>query len=125
MSDIHGTVYVSASGDDSTQATVNPVFKTMTKAVSVNPDKIVVLDGDYPAADPMVFNGIPIEIRDGNITTGLYCGSCMAKVHEATITAKKLEAERRVKDEQERIKRKYLQKKESGLNILKILRGEK
>ena len=59
------------------------------------------------------------------ITSGLYCGSCMAKVHEATITAKKLEAERRVKDEQERIKRKYLQKKESGLNILKILRGEK
>ncbi len=74
MSDIHGTAYVSASGDDSTQATVNPVFKTMTKAVSVNPDKIVVLDGDYPAADPMVMNGIPIEIRNGNITTGLYCG---------------------------------------------------
>lgn len=74
MSDIHGTVYVSASGDDSTQATVNPVFKTMTKAVSVNPDKIIVLDGEYPAADPMVFNGIPIEIRNGNITTGLYCG---------------------------------------------------
>ena len=74
MSDIHGTVYVSASGDDSTQATVNPVFKTMTKAVSVNPDKIIVLDGEYPAADPMVFNGIPIEIRTGNITTGLYCG---------------------------------------------------
>ena len=74
MSDIHGTAYVSASGDDSTQATVNPVFKTMTKTVSVNPDKIVVLDGDYPATDPMVMNGIPIEIRDGNITTGLYCG---------------------------------------------------
>ena len=74
MSDIHGTAYVSASGDDSTQATVNPVFKTMTKTVSVNPDKIVVLDGDYPAADPMVMNGIPIEIRNGNITTGLYCG---------------------------------------------------
>ena len=70
MSDIHGTAYVSASGDDSTQATVNPVFKTMTKTVSVNPDKIVVLDGDYPATDPMVMNGIPIEIRDGNITTG-------------------------------------------------------
>lgn len=58
------------------------------------------------------------------ITSGLYCGSCMAKVHEAAITAKKLEAERRVKEEQERIKRKYLKKKESGLNILKILRGE-
>jgi len=59
------------------------------------------------------------------ITSGLYCGSCMALVHEATANAKKKETERRIKEEQERIKRKYLQKKESGLNILKILRGDK
>lgn len=59
------------------------------------------------------------------ITSGLYCSACMSMVHQAAVNAKKLEQERRAKEEQERIKRKYLKKKESGLNILKLLRGEK
>ena len=58
------------------------------------------------------------------ITTGLYCGSCMSLVHEATANAKKLEAERKIKAEQDRIRKKYAEKKSSGLNILKILRGK-
>ncbi len=58
------------------------------------------------------------------ITSGLYCGTCMSLVHQATVKAKQLENERRAQEEQERIKRKYLKKKESSLNILRILRGE-
>ena len=58
------------------------------------------------------------------ITSGLYCSECMALVQKAAITAKKLEAERKAKEEQERIKKKFAEKKSSGLNILKILRGK-
>ena len=58
------------------------------------------------------------------ITSGLYCSECMALVQKAAITAKKLEAERKAKEEQERIKKKLAEKKGSGLNILKILRGK-
>ncbi len=60
------------------------------------------------------------------ITTGLYCNSCMELVHKATANAKRLEAERLQKAEQERIKKKFAKEREaSGLNILKILRGDK
>ena len=58
------------------------------------------------------------------ITSGLYCSSCMDLVHKATANAKRLEIERRQKEEQERIKKKFEKKRTSALNILKILRGK-
>ncbi|WP_295156516.1 hypothetical protein [Selenomonas sp. AE3005] len=58
------------------------------------------------------------------ITTGLYCSNCMDLVHQATANAKRLEIERRQKEEQARIKKKFEKERTSGLNILKILRGK-
>jgi len=48
----------------------------------------------------------------------------MDLVHQATANAKRLEIERRQKEEQARIKKKFEKERSSGLNILKILRGK-
>ncbi|SHK98538.1 hypothetical protein SAMN05216582_1297 [Selenomonas ruminantium] len=54
------------------------------------------------------------------ILTGVYCTSCQQKVQEATSNAHRVARE----NERKYLKKDKQKQKESGLNILKILRGK-
>ena len=69
----YNTVYVKASGDDSTATPDDPDFLTVNGATSVKPNEIVIKDGTYGTAS--VLTAIPAVIEDGtfqkSVTGGL------------------------------------------------------
>lgn len=64
LDNIWRTVYVSLNGDDQSAVPNSPYFATVPAALAVNPERIIIQDGDY--SSDVVFENVPSVIQDGN-----------------------------------------------------------